>query len=116
LQERKNILRSNEAPERLRDYRNRNEYQRRNQKACRYEDRLSKQEWNDFGARRAQRVQELLQTTLPQFEKELPEAENNPDVLAFAFGETARLWPPAEAAMLHGLQKYTDIRVPALAI
>jgi non-heme chloroperoxidase len=56
-----------------------------------------------------QLVQELLQTSLPRFQKELQELE-------LRLPAATPPLPPAAIAMQDGLQKYMDIRVPALAI
>jgi hypothetical protein len=57
-------------------------------------------------------IEELLAATLPAFERDLKEMQNNwtdasPSLPAL---------PPISQAILAGMQKYTDIRVPALAI
>lgn len=66
-------------------------------------------------------VQELLQTSLPLLEKDLVEQmkdfQDVPDLPATAKTAWASrtLWPVAQAVM-QGMQKYTDIRCPVLAI
>jgi non-heme chloroperoxidase len=62
-----------------------------------------------------QLVQDLLQTELPQFEKDLQEQQK------ILQSMPAQTQPPREAplviqAILSGQQKFTDIRVPILAI
>jgi pimeloyl-ACP methyl ester carboxylesterase len=61
-------------------------------------------------------IQELLDKSLPDFEKELRETQKslqaNPPVSAT---QPARL-PPIHQAILAGMQKYTDLSVPILAI
>ena len=59
-----------------------------------------------------QLIEELLATTLPGFERDLKETMKN---LPEAPPAQPAL-PPITKAILSGLQKYTDIRVPALAI
>ena len=65
-----------------------------------------------------QLVQELLETSLPAFEKQLRETQKN---IAAAPPRPPSTGPPprplfAAAAIISGEQKYTDIRVPLLAI
>jgi len=57
-------------------------------------------------------VQELLEVTLPQFQKELQGAQKDLELMA----TTAGTPPPATASIQNGLQKYTDSPMPALAI
>jgi non-heme chloroperoxidase len=55
-------------------------------------------------------IEELLATVLPGFERDLKEMQKNlPDA------PSAQL-PPITQAIVRGMQKYTDIRVPVLAI
>jgi non-heme chloroperoxidase len=70
---------------------------------------------------RKQVVQELLKTSLPLLEKDLQiqmkELQQVPDLPATttASWEPRTRWPAAQA-VLQGMQKYTDIRSPVLAI
>jgi pimeloyl-ACP methyl ester carboxylesterase len=57
-------------------------------------------------------IEELLVTTLPGFERDLKEMQKN---LGEAPAAPPAL-PPISQAIMAGMQKYTDIRVPALAI
>ena len=58
-------------------------------------------------------IEELLSTTLPGFERDLKEMQKNlPEA---GTGQPAPL-PPITQAIMTGMQKYTDIRVPVLAI
>lgn len=60
-------------------------------------------------------IEELLATTLPGFERDLKEMlKNLPE--AGAAQPTPAQVPPITRAILRGKQKYTDIRVPVLAI
>jgi len=59
-------------------------------------------------------MQELLQTTLPQFEKDLQEQLKTLQVMP-AQSMPAQI-PPAILAVMSGEQKYTDVHVPVLAI
>ena len=59
-------------------------------------------------------TQEVLQM-LPQFQKALQEMYKELEVMPALAAEGAEI-PPAAVAILEGLQKFTDIRVPALAI
>ncbi len=61
-------------------------------------------------------VHDLLETTLPGFEKDLRELQKNLEAAPPAPGASARKLPAAAQAILAGMQKYTDIRVPILAI
>jgi non-heme chloroperoxidase len=61
-------------------------------------------------------VHDLLETTLPGFEKDLRELQKNLETAPPAPGASARKLPAAAQAILAGMQKYTDIRVPILAI
>jgi non-heme chloroperoxidase len=59
-------------------------------------------------------IEELLATTLPGFERDLKEMQKNLTEAAPALPVPAL--PPISQAIMAGMQKYTDIRVPALAI
>jgi non-heme chloroperoxidase len=59
-------------------------------------------------------IQRLEQTTLPQFEKDLQAQEK--DLRTMPFASFANQVSPVDAAILAGEEKYTDIRVPILAI
>ena len=59
-------------------------------------------------------IEELLATTLPAFERDLKEMQKN---LPKAPAQPAPAQvPPITQAIMTGMQKYTDIRVPVLAI
>jgi len=58
-------------------------------------------------------VRELLETSLPGFEKDLREMQKSLEV---GPPRPAGSVQPTEQAILAGMQKYTDIRVPVLAI
>jgi pimeloyl-ACP methyl ester carboxylesterase len=58
-------------------------------------------------------MQELLQTTLPQFQKDLQEQLRTLQVMPAPPIGTPM--PPADSAVMGGEQKYTDVRVPVLA-
>lgn len=63
-------------------------------------------------------VRELLETTLPGFEKDLRQMQKRLEIappLPPLLGPPPEM-PPLQRAMLAGMQKYTDIRVPILAI
>jgi non-heme chloroperoxidase len=60
-------------------------------------------------------VQELLQTSLPQFEKDLREQEKALQSIP-ALPQSGGLSSFTFQAVFAGEQKYTDIRVPILAI
>jgi pimeloyl-ACP methyl ester carboxylesterase len=62
-------------------------------------------------------IQELLDTSLPEFEKELRETQKSLQARppASAATQSARL-PPIHQAILGGMQRYTDLPVPILAI
>ncbi len=62
-------------------------------------------------------MQELIETTLPGFERDLRERQNllPPEVVPVA-AQQQMLTPMAERAILSGAQKYTNIRGPVLAI
>jgi pimeloyl-ACP methyl ester carboxylesterase len=62
-------------------------------------------------------IQELLDTELPQFEKDLRELQKHLQLrpVSVPGGVNAQPTSPT-AAIMAGLQKYTDIRVPVLAI
>jgi non-heme chloroperoxidase len=62
-----------------------------------------------------QLIAELLQTDLPQFERELYEQEKTLRSLQ-SNAQTPEAIPPTEQAILAGQEKFTDIRVPVLAI
>jgi pimeloyl-ACP methyl ester carboxylesterase len=62
-----------------------------------------------------QLVKELLEETVPQFERDLRETEKDLKVTPTPPGGAPPL-PPVIAAIYAGQQKYTDIRVPALAV
>jgi pimeloyl-ACP methyl ester carboxylesterase len=64
---------------------------------------------------RRQLIEELLATTLPGFERDLRGALKNPAEDAAAQQPPAQVSPITEAIMA-GMEKYTDIRVPVLAI
>jgi len=60
-------------------------------------------------------IEELLATTLPGFERDLKEMQKNlPE--ARSAQPTPDQVPPITQAIMTGMQKYTDIRVPVLAI
>lgn len=59
-------------------------------------------------------IQSLQQTTLPQFEKDLQAQEK--ELRTMHFPSYANSVSPVDAAILNGQEKYTDIRVPILAI
>ena len=59
-----------------------------------------------------QLVQELLEITLPQFQKDLQGAQKDLELMATAAG----IPPPTAVSIQNGSQKYTDIPMPALAI
>jgi non-heme chloroperoxidase len=64
-------------------------------------------------------IRELLETSLPGFEKDLRELQKSLEAApppAAASGQPPPAVPFAAQAILAGLQKYTDIRVPILAI
>ncbi len=62
-----------------------------------------------------QLIEELLATTLPGFERDLKEIlKNMPE--AGSAQPTAAQVQPITRAIMAGMQKYTDIRVPVLAI
>jgi len=67
-------------------------------------------------------VQQLLQTSLPQLQKNLREDSKNlqsaPDLApgASATWQPSPPWSPAAQAILQGEQKFTDIKCPVLAI
>lgn len=58
-------------------------------------------------------IQELLQTTLPQVEKDLQAQQKWLQAAPPSSG--GRSLPPVSLAILAGVEKYTDIRVPVLA-
>lgn len=56
-------------------------------------------------------IEELLAATLPGFERDLKEMQKN-----WTEAPPAPALPPISQAIMAGMQKYTDIRAPALAI
>jgi pimeloyl-ACP methyl ester carboxylesterase len=62
-----------------------------------------------------QLVQELLQTSLPQFEKDLEEQRKVLQSMPAQTQQPAKS-PPVVQAILSGQEKFTDIRVPIVAI
>jgi non-heme chloroperoxidase len=60
-------------------------------------------------------IEELLSTTLPGFERDLKEMQKNLPEAGTAQPASAAV-PPITRAIMTGMQKYTDIRVPVLAI
>jgi non-heme chloroperoxidase len=60
-------------------------------------------------------IEELLATTLPGFERDLKEMQENLPPAPSAQPAPAEV-PPITQAIMTGMQKYTDIRVPVLAI
>jgi pimeloyl-ACP methyl ester carboxylesterase len=62
-----------------------------------------------------QMVQELLQTSLPQFEKDLEEQRKVLQLMPAQTQQPAKPRPVVQA-ILSGQEKFTDIRVPILAI
>jgi len=58
-------------------------------------------------------MQELLQKTLPQFQKDLQEQLKTLQVMPAP--PTGTQMPPADSAVMGGEQKFTDVRVPVLA-
>lgn len=58
-------------------------------------------------------IEELLSTSLPGLERDLKEMQKN---LAQSPSALPPALPPISQAIMAGMQKYTDIRVPALAI
>lgn len=64
---------------------------------------------------RRELIEELLATTLPGFERDLREMQKNL-AEAPATQQPAVQVPPITQAIMTGIQKYTDIRVPVLAI
>jgi hypothetical protein len=59
-------------------------------------------------------IEELLAATLPGFERDLKEMQKNLTEAPPALATPAL--PPISQAIMAGMQKYTDIRVPVLAI
>jgi len=59
-------------------------------------------------------IEELLATTLPGFERALKEMQKN--IAEAPPAQPTPDLPPISQAIMGGMQKYTDIRVPALAI
>jgi non-heme chloroperoxidase len=64
---------------------------------------------------RRQLIEELLATTLPGFERDLREMQKNLGEAPAAQQPAAQV-PPITQAIMMGMQKYTDVRVPVLAI
>jgi non-heme chloroperoxidase len=62
-----------------------------------------------------QLIEELLATTLPGFERDLREMQKNLAEASLAQQLPAQV-PPITQAIMRGMQKYTDVRVPVLAI
>jgi len=62
-----------------------------------------------------QLIEDLLGTILPAFERDLKDAQENPADDMPSPPVSAQV-SPITVAVLRGMQKYTDIRVPALAI
>jgi non-heme chloroperoxidase len=60
-------------------------------------------------------IEELLTTTLPGFERDLKEMQKRLPEVASAQPARAQV-PPITQAIITGMQKYTDIHVPVLAI
>ena len=60
-------------------------------------------------------IEELLSTALPGFERDLKEMQENLHEAGSAQPASAAV-PPINRAIMTGVQKYTDIRVPVLAI
>ena len=60
-------------------------------------------------------IEELLATTLPGFERDLKEMQKNLPSASSAQPAPAEV-PPITQAIMTGMQKYTDIRVPVLSI
>jgi non-heme chloroperoxidase len=62
-------------------------------------------------------IRELLETMLPAFEKDLREEQKELQAMPPALlAEEMAAMPPAPAAIIAGEQKYTEIKVPILAI
>jgi len=61
-------------------------------------------------------VQELLQTSLPQLEKDLQEQQKMLEIMPPPPPQQKKQPPSAGSAIISGEQKYTDIHVPILAI
>jgi pimeloyl-ACP methyl ester carboxylesterase len=63
-------------------------------------------------------IQEMLETILPRFERDLREeqADLQARPAAWLAAHQPKPWPVPEQAIMAGLQKYTEIPVPALAI
>jgi pimeloyl-ACP methyl ester carboxylesterase len=59
-------------------------------------------------------IEELLGATLPAFERDLKETQKN--LLEAPSAQATPALPPITQAIMSGMQKYTDIRVPVLAI
>lgn len=60
-------------------------------------------------------LEDLVGTALPGFERDLKEMQKNPPEVSSAQATPAQV-PPITQAIMKGRQKYTDIRVPVLAI
>ena len=77
--------------------------------------KLEQMEPGKNSANRRQLIEDLLDTTLPAFERDLKEAQKN--ITDGALGTPPSAQPsPITAAIMKGIQRYTEIRVPALAI
>jgi non-heme chloroperoxidase len=63
-----------------------------------------------------QLIEELLQTILPRFEKDLQEGQKDLQAMPMPPAPAQRQGLTPSQAILAGEQKYTDIRVPVLAI
>jgi non-heme chloroperoxidase len=61
-------------------------------------------------------IHDLLETDLPALEKDLRRLQETTTRQSPALPNAQRSIPPIEQAVLSGMQKYTDIRVPILAI
>jgi len=63
-------------------------------------------------------IQELLETTLPGFEKDLREEQKRIDAMppALLSAQASAPMPAAATAIIEGEQKYTEIHAPILAI
>lgn len=63
-------------------------------------------------------IQELLETILPGFERDLQEERKDLQAMPAAWlaAHAPKPWPAPEQAIMAGLQKYTNIPVPVLAI
>ncbi len=77
--------------------------------------KLQLMEPGNNAANRKAIIGDLLGTTLPAFERDLKEAQKNLTDDAPGSPATAQV-APITRAIMRGMQKYTDIRVPVLAI